>query len=451
VAQTLSHVSTRSSDDVARVTRFLDALFPLPRQHAMRLWEGTTLPATSSPPQFTLVFNTPGAVRGVFSPPVELNGGEAFIRGEFDIHGDIFSAFGVLRQMASAMHSPKEASVLLRYWLSLPSGNPDQLSSPTSRGPAKLIGAKHSKTRDQAAIQHHYDVGNAFYAFFLDPRMVYSCAYFPTGTEDLATAQERKLDMICRKLRLQPGERVLDIGCGWGGWVLYAAQHYGIRALGVTLSAQQHALANERIQAAGLSDRVEVKLLDYRDLDAGAFDKLVSIGMFEHVGRSHLPDYFAQAYRLLKPGGVFLNHGISLGNLPALQHRPLAMRWVDRVIMGNGLFGERYIFPDGELAPVSEVNLKAEAAGFEVRDVESWREHYALTLRHWVNRLEANQAEAIRLNGEALYRTWRLYMAGSAEGFDSGRLNVNQTLLAKPDAGRSKLPWSRADWYGLAT
>ena len=449
MAQTLRYVSTRSSDDVARASRFLEALFPHPRLHAMRLWQATTLAATSGPPQFTLAFNTPGAVRRVFSPPVELNGAEAFIRGEFDIEGDVFSAFGLLRQMAATMHSLKEASALLRYWLRLP--DDDQISSATAHSPAKLAGAKHSRLRDQAAIRHHYDVGNAFYTLFLDPRMVYSCAYFPSGREDLATAQERKLDMICRKLRLQPGERVLDIGCGWGGWVLYAAQHYGIRALGVTLSTQQHALANERIQASGLSDCVEVKLLDYRDLDASSFDKLVSIGMFEHVGRRHLPEYFAHAYRLLKPGGVFLNHGISLGNLPALHRRSLSARLADRFILGKDLFGERYIFPDGELAPVSEVNLMAEGAGFEVRDVENWREHYARTLRHWVNRLEANQAEAIRLNGEAMVRTWRLYMAGSAEGFDSGRLNINQTLLAKPAAGRSKLPWSRADWYELAT
>jgi cyclopropane-fatty-acyl-phospholipid synthase len=428
---------------VARTSRFLEALFPQPRLHAMRLWQGTTLPATSGSPQFTLVFNSPGTVRRVFAPPVELNGAATFIRGEFDIQGDIFSAFGLLRQMAAALRSTTSAGTLLRYWFNLP--HEPQLT--TSQRPAKLSGAKHSKQRDQAAIQHHYDVGNDFYALFLDPRMIYSCAYFPTGVEDLSTAQERKLDLICRKLRLQPGERVLDIGCGWGGWVMYAAQHYAIRALGVTLSAQQHALAHERIQAAGLGDRVKVKLMDYRDLDDGAFDKLVSIGMFEHVGRSHLPEYFAHAYRLLKPGGVFLNHGISLGNLPVLQRRSRANRLTDRLIIGNGLFGERYVFPDGELAPVSEVNLMAEGAGFEVRDVENWREHYALTLRHWVNHLEANQAEAIRLNGEALYRTWRLYMAGSAEGFDSGRLNVNQTLLAKPDAGRCKLLWSRADWY----
>lgn len=443
MAQTLLHPSARRLDDVARTSRFLDALFPHPRVHAMRLWQGTILPATHGTPQFILSFNNPGTVRRVFSPPVELNGAEAFIRGEFDIQGDIFSAFGLLRQMAAALRAATSAGTLLRYWLSLP----HEPQPTTSQRRAELSGAKHSKQRDQAAIQHHYDVGNDFYALFLDPRMIYSCAYFPTGTEALATAQERKLDMICRKLRLQPDERVLDIGCGWGGWVIYAAQHYDIRALGVTLSTQQHALANERIQAAGLSDRVEVKLLDYRDLGDSTFDKLVSIGMFEHVGRSHLPEYFAHAHRLLKPGGVFLNHGISLGNLPALQRRSRSNRLSDRLIMGNGLFSERYIFPDGELAPLSEVNLMAEAAGFEVRDVENWREHYALTLRHWVHRLEANQAEAIQLNGEALYRTWRLYMAGSAEGFDSGRMNVNQTLLAKPDAGRSKLPWSRVDWY----
>ena len=447
MAQSITHVSTHllGGSAVMRAVCFLELLFPHPRSFAIRLWDGTLLSATSGEPQFILVFNTPGAVRSTFTPPVELNAAAAFIRGDFDIQGDIFSSFALLRQISASAHSAQQMTKLAQHWFNLPAA--DTNNPIISRGPAQLTKAKHSKARDEAAIQYHYDVGNDFYALFLDRRMVYSCAHFPTGAEDLDTAQERKLDQICRKLRLKPGERVLDIGCGWGGWVIFAAQYYGISAMGVTLSKLQHALANERINAAGLSDRVEVKLLDYRDLEGTVFDKLVSIGMFEHVGRSHLPEYFAHTYRLLKPGGVFLNHGISQGNVPGLQQRTFTTRLVDRFIMGMGLFSDRYIFPDGELAPVSEVNMAAEAVGFEVRDVDNWREHYALTLQHWVNRLEANRAAAIHLNGEAIYRTWRLYMAGSAEGFASGRLNVNQTLLAKLEDGRSKLPWSRADWY----
>ena len=205
--------------------------------------------------------------------------------------------------------------------------------------------------------------------------MNYSCAYFRTGTEDIDTAQEAKLEHICRKLRFKPGERLLDIGCGWGGLVIYAAQRYGVRALGVTLSEKQYALANERIAAAGLTDRAAVNLLDYRDLSNAQFDKIVSVGMFEHVGRGHLPEYFAHAYRLLKPGGLFLNHGISTAHPQTRQKKSAWTQFIERNVLGSGQFVWRYIFPDGELEPVSEVNLVAEAAGFEVRDVENLREH----------------------------------------------------------------------------
>ena len=445
MSETFSQSSPRTASDVTKVARFLDALFPHPREHAMQLWEGTHLPASRGAPRFTLAFNSPGTVRQVFSPPVELNAGEAYVRGDFDILGDIFPAFELLERVSAGVRANEGAAALFRHWLSLPKdGEADRR---TTHDRAQLTGARHSKARDKAAIQHHYDVGNAFYALFLDPRMVYSCAYFPSGTEDLAAAQERKLDMICRKLRLRPGERLLDIGCGWGGLVMYAAQHYDIQALGVTLSAQQHALANERIQAAGLGGRVTVNLLDYRDLTDASFDKLASVGMFEHVGRDHLPEYFAHTHRLLKPGGVFLNHGISVGNVQTRRRQPIAARLVDRLVMGLDSSATRHIFPDGELTPVSVVNMLAEEAGFEVRDTENWREHYALTLRHWVNRLERNKNMAVQLSGESLYRTWRLYMAGSVNLFESGRQTINQTLLAKPLAGRSGLPWSRADWY----
>lgn len=288
--------------------------------------------------------------------------------------------------------------------------------------------------RDRQAIQYHYDVGNDFYALWLDSRMVYSCACFPKGNEDIDTAQEKKLDLICRKLNLQPGERLLDIGCGWGGLVIYAAQHYGVAALGVTLSEQQQRLANERIAAAGLGERVAVKLLDYRALDEGPFDKLASVGMYEHVGRGHLPEYFTHTRRLLKPGGLFLNHGI--GVLTESPGRRSPWRWLlDRYVLGVGQFVERYIFPDGELEPVHEVNQVAERSGFEVCHVENLRPHYARTLRHWVTRLAEQRTEALRITGESVYRTWRLYMAVAAYGFESGNLNVNQSLLCRPADG----------------
>lgn len=252
------------------------------------------------------------------------------------------------------------------------------------------------------------------------------------------------MEHICRKLRLKPGERLLDIGCGWGGLARYAALKYGVEVLGVTLSKNQKAYADEKIAHAGLDGRVAVKLKDYRDLGNESFDKIVSVGMFEHVGRSHLPEYFAQAYRLLKPGGLFLNHGIS-------RRAGTEEEWdgfLQKRIFGRGAFLQRYIFPDAELIPSSEVNVMAENAGFEVRDVENLREHYALTLRNWVKRLAEHQEEAIKASDEVTYRTWRLYMSASAYGFESGNINVNQTLLAKMTRdGKSNLPLSRADLY----
>ena len=278
--------------------------------------------------------------------------------------------------------------------------------------------------------------------------MLYSCAYFKTGKEDIDLAQEQKLDHICRKLRLKPSESLLDVGCGWGGLVMYAAERYGVKAMGVTLSARQAELANQRIGAANLADRASVQLLDYRDLEDEQFDKLVSVGMFEHVGRSHLPEYFAHTHRLLKPGGLFLNHGIAVHPYAVRPgHVKPWERFANRYVLGSGRFSQSYIFPDGELEPVSDVNLLAESAGFEVRDVENLREHYALTLRHWVSRLEAHHADATRLADETIYRTWKLYMSGSVYGFESGRTNVNQTLLAKMDQGRSNIPLTRADLY----
>ncbi|VAW41795.1 Cyclopropane-fatty-acyl-phospholipid synthase, partial [hydrothermal vent metagenome] len=372
---------------------------------------------------------------------------------------DIHKAISVMSKIGPTLFSTNDLFTLMRDWLTLPRGHTQR----AGRGPARLAGRPHSRERDHAAIRYHYDVGNDFYGLWLDNHMQYSCAYFPTENADLDTAQTYKLEMICRKLQLQPGDRLLDIGCGWGGLIRYAVENYGVRALGVTLSEHQVDYANAQLARAGLGDRAVVKLLDYRDGGIGSFDKIVSVGMFEHVGRSQLPQYFAEAYRLLKPGGLFLNHGIS--RRAPRQHvavhdalsccrspepprkTSLWQKFVDRRILGAGSFIQRYIFPDGELIPVSEAGLVAEKAGFELRDVENLREHYALTLRQWVKRLEMRQDEATAVTGEVTYRTWRLYMASVTQGFEEGLINVNQMLLAKPENGQSCLPLTRMHLY----
>jgi cyclopropane-fatty-acyl-phospholipid synthase len=307
-------------------------------------------------------------------------------------------------------------------------------------------GRLHSRRRAAAAVRSHYDVGNEFYALWLDARMVYSCAYFDTGEEDIHVAQEAKLDLICRKLRLEHGETLLDIGCGWGSLVLHAAERYGVRATGITLSERQATFARARIAEAGLADRCRIEVRDYRDLPREAvFDKVVSVGMFEHVGRARLPTYFSQAFRLTRPGGLFLNHGIV-----TLSSHPVPLRMLERPLARRTSFIQRYVFPDGELVPPADVLRLAEAAGFETRDLESLREHYAHTLRRWVGRLEEHHDEAARIAGEMTYRIWRLYMSGSARAFARGRIGVIQTLFSRKDrVGRSRLPLTRRDVYQL--
>lgn len=428
-------------DPAARTRSILDRVFAArqPRDFAVRLWTGEAIPPDRGiEPRFTIVINREGALRRMFWPPDDLAVGEAFIDGEFDIEGDIIAAIGLGDVLLQPERRLTDWLSLARDVLALPSQPPAAIPG---RQRARMRGRLHSRERDRAAIQYHYDVGNDFYSLWLDSRLVYSCAYFRTGGESIDEAQEAKLDIICRKLRLRPGERLLDIGCGWGGLVTYAAEKYGVQALGITLSQRQYELANERIRAAGLEDRARVELEDYRDVAEGPFDKIVSVGMFEHVGRARLPQYFENAYRLLKPQGLFLNHGI------AAQGRPGKAPWPSR-LLGRRSFSERYIFPDGELVRINEALGLAEAAGFEVRDVESWREHYALTLRHWLSRLEARAEEACRIAGERTYRTWRLFLAGSAHGFDRATTNVYQSLLVRPAAdGASAMPWTREAWY----
>lgn len=442
---------------MATAIALLDRLFPPPRPFTIRLWDGTELPGKAAA---CLVLNHSAALRRMIAPPVELSLSEAYIYGDFDIEGDIFAIFPAMDGVNGRSFSFSDVITLTRLFRMLPRGGPKR---PSGRGPARLRGQLHSRKRDKAAVQYHYDVGNDFYGLWLDRHRQYSCAYFDNGTEAIDAAQEQKLDYICRKLQLKPGERLLDIGCGWGGLVVYAAQNFGVRVLGVTLSEEQASYANSQIARVGLSDRASVKLRDYRDVGTEAFDKIVSIGMVEHVGRKQLPEYFAQAYRHLKPGGVFLNHGISrrapwlhrmnmeveLCCSPEMRPERASMwrKFVDKRILGAGSFVWRYVFPDGELIPVSELNIIAEQAGFEVRDVENLREHYALTLRQWVHRLETHQHEAVELAGEEIYRIWRLYMAASAFGFESGRININQSLLAKPILGQTSLMLTRKHLY----
>lgn len=439
---------------VERSVALLDHVFPSPRNFAVRLWDQSELPAASAP-AFTLVLNHPGSLRAMFAPPIELSLGEAYIYNDFDVEGDFYAVFGLADVLNGRKFTAAEVASLIKNVQSLPKASPGRK---ITRKPAELRGEVHSRERDSEAVRFHYDVGNEFYALFLDQQMQYSCAYFPTGQENLDTAQAKKIEHISRKLRLKPGERLLDIGCGWGGLARAAAQNYGVSVLGVTLSERQVEYAAEQAARLGLSDRVRVELRDYRDLENESFDKIVSVGMFEHVGRSHLPEYFSQVYRLLKPGGLFLNHGISrrcqpsdMALLKGLDNHaktsPARLSEFERKILGLGTFSQRHIFPDSELVPVSEGNLIAEVAGFEVRDVENLREHYALTLRNWVRRLEEHHAEAVNLVGESVYRTWRLYMSYCVGSFESSQISVNQSLLAKPLDGKVDLPMSRADLY----
>ncbi|MGD0611958.1 MAG: cyclopropane-fatty-acyl-phospholipid synthase family protein [Anaerolineales bacterium] len=431
-----TQTSTKTDEHLHLTIQILKQLFDEEsvKRVNVRLWDGTYWP-DEAPRLATLVLKHPGALREMFQPGTEVGLGEAYLYDDFDVQGDLEQIFDIAYRLSEAS-AGVEAKVRLGWELMrLPSRSRAQRVQ-SKRSSARLTGRPHSIERDRQAVTYHYDVSNDFYAMWLDRRLVYSCAYFRSPDDDLDIAQEQKLDYICRKLRLHPGQRVLDIGCGWGGLVMYAAEHYGVDATGITLSQPQAELANARIQSAGLAEKCRVLIQDYRQIDElQAYDVLVSVGMFEHVGAALLPAYFEQAYRLLRKGGVFLNHGIACSI--ADEGRP-----------NGSSFSQAYVFPDGELVPVSVTVRAAEEGGFEVRDVESLREHYVLTLRHWVKALEAHHTQSLEVVDEPIYRTWRLYMSGSAYGFSVGNLNLYQTLLVKPqDDGRSGLPLRREDWY----
>jgi cyclopropane-fatty-acyl-phospholipid synthase len=407
----------------------------------LRLWNGSTLrvganavAGTDSP--FTLVFKSPEVVWSAVLGRDPLALADAYFRGDLDIEGDFFAALSLKDhleelQLTAAEKLRAAFTALHLRMMNAASRHSEALFAPSHAPKIKA----HSKAENRDAIHFHYDVSNEFYSLWLDRAMVYSCAYFETPDVDLDAAQQSKLEHICRKLTLKPEEKFLDIGCGWGALVVYAAQHYGVRAHGVTLSPQQLKVAQQRIEQAGLSDRVHVELLDYRDLPGqSVYDKVASVGMFEHVGLKNLPMYFSTVHRLLKPRGLFLNHGITHDS----------EGWEPSV---STEFINRYVFPDGQLDTIGNIERVMERSKFEIADVEALRPHYAMTLRHWVARLERNRARALQYVNEATYRVWRLYMAACALQFESGEIGIYQVLANKRTAGVPDLPLTRRHLY----
>jgi cyclopropane-fatty-acyl-phospholipid synthase len=407
------HGHWRDAGATGIVSRSLSRLFRgYAGSLAVRLWDGTRMAFGTDEPRATVVFRDPRVLSDLvlFRDPVRL--ADAYFRGRVDVEGDIYEALRIRDHFGGLALSGAERAYLVLAALLL-----RRAPAPAAGDPA-MPRAEHRNTRDSIAF--HYDVSNDFYRLWLDEEMVYSCAVYAAADETLEAAQRRKLDLVCTKLRLRPGDRLLDIGCGWGALVIRAAREHGVRAHGITLSRDQYEFARDRIAALGLGGRASVELRDYRDLPGEAvYDKIASVGMFEHVGLANLPRYFSAARRLLKPGGLFLNHGIT-SREPGWQ-KSVTTRFINR-----------YVFPDGELDSVANIQGVMERSGFEILHVEALRPHYATTLREWVRRLEANREAAVRVCGERVYRVWRLYMAGCALQFERGDTGVYQILLGKP-------------------
>jgi cyclopropane-fatty-acyl-phospholipid synthase len=391
----------------------------------------------------TVHLTGPRAMRRLLWQPNELGLARAYVSGDLVVEGDLVAALtAALTPETTQARSSSRFPTADLIAAARVARNVGAIGPPVKPPPGevRLHGFLHSRRRDAAAISHHYDVGNDFYRLLLDESMTYSCAYWvrdPSHAYTLADAQADKYELICRKLGLRVGMRLLDVGCGWGGMLLHAATHHGVTGVGITLSREQATLARERIADAGLTDRIEVKLCDYRELGAqgvGRFDAISSIGMAEHVGAKAFLEYTTTLHSLLADGGRLLNHQIS---------QPAGMSH------GSGpSFINRYIFPDGELLPVGEVASVIERAGLEIRDVESLRENYYLTLVQWLANLRRHRDRAIELVGAARVRTWELYIAGSAAAFRAGRIGIHQTLAVKPAAGVSGVPRIRAQWLG---
>ena len=379
---------------------------------AITLWNGQRLTSTQDA-RVNVTVHSPKVLASLVRPTMGKLA-RYYVEEDLDVEGEARQVLRVTEALSDPPTTPRRASVNLRKWIG------------------------HTRAFDSKSIRQHYDVNDDFFGLWLDRRRVYSCAYFRRADDDLELAQEQKLDHICRKLMLKPGERFLDIGCGWGALVIWAAQHYKVRATGITLSENQYRYAQERIREAGLEDACEVKLLDYRDLpEKESYDKIASVGMFEHVGRKNFPIYFGKIFRMLRPGGLVMNHGITL-NSP------------DRHELGSdiGSFIDRYVFPGGELSHIAHVIEEMSAQGLEPWDIESLRPHYARTLWQWVERLEAHREPALAAVGEKIYRIWRIYMAGSAHAFERGWMSIYQVLAGKAvTGGRLALPATRDHIY----
>ena len=405
----LFHPSARLCRELARV---------LPdRPFSIEFWDGGLVPATE-PGTPTFFVRRASAIAHALRAPGPLGLGRAYVEGSLETD-DIDGAFLVVDDWVPPpiSRADKRRLILALLTAALPAGVPRRPSTELL-----LAGERHSPQRDAEAIRYHYDVGNDFFALFLDESMTYSCALFSRGAQTLEEAQHAKLDLIAQKLELQTGQRVLDVGCGWGSFAIHAARHYGVSVTGITLSQSQAELARERVRAAGLQDRVEIRIADYRELTGEPFDAIASIGMAEHVGQSQIDAYARSLFRVLKPGGVVLNHAISL-------MRPEEDPLADKFTM-------RYVFPDGEPLLLSRVQLAFERARFYTEHVEGFMTDYAVTLRHWHDRLDQNLDQAQRLAGPERLRVWRLYLRAARHGFDVGYTAVYQ-LKARKSLGRS--------------
>ncbi|MDF9749333.1 cyclopropane-fatty-acyl-phospholipid synthase family protein [Arthrobacter sp. ES3-54] len=399
----------------------------------LKAWDGSEAGPENAP---VVVFRSRRALRRMLWSPGQLGLSRAYVAGEIEAPGDIFAAFAALSSAGKFAEpgpfrppTPREVFALLRIAVRLGALGPNP-APPPEEARVGRYGRRHSKGRDAAAISHHYDVGNDFYSLVLGPSMVYSCAVWESDETGLDAAQAAKLDLVCRKLGLKPGMRVLDVGCGWGSFALHAAQHFGADVVGVTLSVEQAAMARKRAADAGLTERVDIRVQDYRDVDDGPFDAISSIGMSEHVGREQIQHYASQLHGLLRPGGRLLNHAISWN--------------AGRTAADPDSFIPRYVFPDGEMLSLSDMVAALESAHLEVLDIEALRRHYALTLRAWVRNLEEHWDEAVRFAGVGRALVWRLYMAASALGFEDGLTGVNQVLVQRP--GGAEPPLRRSSW-----
>ncbi|MFD7980506.1 class I SAM-dependent methyltransferase [Streptomyces sp. NPDC059071] len=427
------------ADAASRLTALAEDVLGAKLPVRLRAWDGSEAGPADGP---VLIVRERRALRRLLWKPGELGLARAWVAGEIDVEGDLYEVLDRLagfiwergEESRGALETVRDPKVRAAAKALLRLAGPFPPPKPPVEEMRGRSGARHTRRRDKQAISHHYDVGNDFYELVLGPSMVYSCAYWTDGGT-LEEAQRHKLDLIARKLHLKEGDRLLDVGCGWGSMAIHAAREYGARVVGITLSREQAAFARKRIADEGLTDRIEIRVQDYRDVDDGPFDAISSIGMAEHVGAERYREYADVLYRLLKPGGRLLNHQIARRPEP------------DEEAYQVDAFIDAYVFPDGELAPMGRTLTTLEEAGFEVRDVEAIREHYALTLRRWVANLEREWEKAVRLTSPGRARIWRLYMAASAVSFERNRIGVNQFLAVRtPESGASGLPLRSREW-----